>query len=65
MLVPIGHHIKLQAKDGLYRSYTPVLPMTGEAGDDSTIKLLIKLYSDGRMSRYLSSLTVGKYFIFL
>jgi len=65
MIVPMGYHVKVQAKEGLCRSYTPVLPMTGEANDDSTIKLLIKLYSDGQMSRYLSSLAIGKYFISL
>ena len=44
----------------LVRSYTPVLPLTGHAVEGRTINLLIKLYSDGRMSRYLSSLAVGK-----
>ena len=44
----------------LIRSYTPVLPLTGHAVEGRTINLLIKLYSDGRMSRYLSSLAVGK-----
>ena len=44
----------------LVRSYTPVLPLTGNAIEGRTIDLLIKLYSDGRMSRYLSSLAVGK-----
>lgn len=46
--------------DELIRSYTPILPLTGDAMEGRTINLLIKLYSDGRMSRYLSSLAVGK-----
>ena len=60
MIVPMGHHIKIKASDDLIRSYTPVLPLTGHSVEGRSIDLLIKLYSDGRMSRYLSSLAVGK-----
>lgn len=59
MVVPTGYHIKIKADNELIRSYTPVLPLTGHAVEGRTINLLIKLYSDGRMSRYLSSLAVG------
>ena len=61
MIVPMGYHIKIKANNELIRSYTPVLPLTGSSTEGRTVNLLIKLYSDGRMSRYLSSLTVGKY----
>lgn len=60
MVVPTGYHIKIKADNELIRSYTPVLPLNGHAVEGRTIDLLIKLYSDGRMSRYLSSLAVGK-----
>lgn len=60
MIVPMGYHIKIKANDELIRSYTPVLPLTGSSMEGRTINLLIKLYSDGRMSRYLSSLTAGE-----
>jgi len=60
MIVPMGYHVKIKADNELIRSYTPVLPLTGCSMEGRTISLLIKLYSDGRMSRYLSSLAVGK-----
>ena len=74
MIVPMGYHIKIKTgvllhyycnviittDNELIRSYTPVWPLTGHSVEGRSIDLLIKLYSDGRMSRYLSSLAVGK-----
>ena len=61
MIIPVGYHIKIKASgNDLIRSYTPVLPLTGHSVEGRSIDLLIKLYSDGHMSRYLSSLAVGK-----
>lgn len=44
------------------RSYTPVLPLSHKQApsDGRTIQFMIKLYSDGQMSQYLSQLKVGK-----
>ena len=52
----------LPSGEEVERSYTPVLPLSHKQApsDGRTIQFMIKLYSDGQMSQYLSQLKVGK-----
>lgn len=56
--LPIGKHLKLRAfVDGseVIRSYTPVSKHTQEG----YFELVVKVYRDGKMSRYLDAMKVG------
>ncbi|XP_019854312.1 PREDICTED: cytochrome b5 reductase 4-like [Amphimedon queenslandica] len=59
--VPVGHHVSLRAGEKgheIERDYTPIKSF-GSPSSSSSIKLMIKLYSDGAMSQYLSKLKKG------
>jgi len=63
----LGYHLSLKAVESgrpIFRNYTPIGPLdfgggARPAGDGHYVDLLIKLYPDGQMSRYLSGLEVG------
>ena len=65
--VPTGHHLSIKADvngEVVERSYTPVSSLESNklrnsAQDGETIELMIKLYSDGKMSSFLSTLKEG------
>jgi len=46
--------------DWVERSYTPILPLTGDCNfEGSEVQLMVKLYKNGAMSSILSSLCNG------
>ena len=48
------------ADEHVERSYTPILPLTGDCNNEgSEVELMVKLYKDGAMSSILSSLFIG------
>ncbi|XP_065920400.1 cytochrome b5 reductase 4-like isoform X2 [Dysidea avara] len=65
MIIPTGYHVSIKAKqdyqgDWVERSYTPILPLTGDCNNEgSELELMVKLYKNGSMSSILSSLCNG------
>ncbi|XP_065920398.1 cytochrome b5 reductase 4-like isoform X2 [Dysidea avara] len=63
MIIPTGHHVSIKAKqdgDWVERSYTPILPLTGDCNNEgSEVELMVKLYKNGAMSSILSSICIG------
>jgi len=56
--LPVGNYILLQAwvnGEMLVRPYTPIRDSTG-----GRVELLVKVYPEGKMSRYLDSLKIGE-----
>ena len=48
--------------DWVERSYTPILPLTGDCNNEgSEVELMVKLYKNGAMSSILSSICIGMY----
>ncbi len=64
--VPTGHHLSIKATvcgEEVVRSYTPVSPLEQRSiappQEGEAIELMIKLYDNGKMSSFLSSLKEG------
>lgn len=57
--LPVGHHILVRSSEDVIRPYTPIISAQ-ESAEDFT--LLVKVYPDGRMSKYLGE--QSKCFVF-
>ncbi|XP_064405322.1 cytochrome b5 reductase 4-like [Halichondria panicea] len=66
--VPTGHHLAVRAEvdgESITRSYTPICSNedltrhTPAHVEGRSVQLMVKLYKDGKMSRYLSDLNIG------
>ena len=67
--VPTGHHLAVRAEvdgESITRSYTPICSNedltrhTPAHVEGQSVKLMVKLYKDGKMSQYLSNLNIGE-----
>lgn len=72
--VPTGHHLSVKAiinGEEVERKYTPVSALIGNTPprhsqpaypqDGETVDLMVKLYKNGKMSGFLSSLKEGRW----